>query len=77
MLSGKKARVDHMTLLGGSEMTAGVVVLGLAVLLTLFLRRRGRRVQEFSALFLALVPVSVLLMYVVGIMLILHGAGVV
>ena len=62
-----------MSLIGGGELTAGLVILVLAALLTLGLRRRGLRLGYPSALFLALVPVSVLLFLILGVMLILHG----
>ena len=66
-----------MTWLGGSELTAGMAILVLATLLTLWLRRRGRSGTAPSALFLSLVPVSVLLFFVIGFMLIMHGVGLV
>ena len=62
-----------MSLMGGGELTAGLVILVLAALVTLGLRRRGLRVGYPSALFLSLVPVSVLLFLILGVMLILHG----
>jgi hypothetical protein len=67
-----------MTVLGGSEVTAGVAILVVAMFIFLALRRRGRRIGEAdpSALFMSLVPVSVLFLFVVGVMLILHGFGI-
>lgn len=66
-----------MTLMGGSELTAGLAVLVLATLVTAWLRRRGRTAEDPSALFLSIVPVSVLLLFVLGFMLIMHGFRVV
>ncbi len=66
-----------MTLMGGGELTAGVVILALATLLTIWLRRRGRMGGEPSALFLSIVPVSILLLFVIGFMAIMHGLRVV
>jgi hypothetical protein len=66
-----------MTWLGGSELTAGIAMLAVTTLLAFVLRRRGRKAETPSALFLALVPVSVLLMFVIGFMLIVHGIGLV
>ena len=64
-----------MTWLGGSEFTVGLVIVVLAALLTVALTRRGRRMgtQMPSNLFMAFVPVSMVVCYVVGVMLILHG----
>ena len=64
-----------MSWLGGSELIAGVVILALAFMVSLALRRRN--VTEPSALGIALLPISVLLVFVIGIVLILHGIGMV
>jgi hypothetical protein len=64
-----------MSWLDGSALIAGIVVLGLAIVVSLALRRRN--VKEPSAMGMALLPISVLLVFVIGIVLVLHGVGMV
>jgi hypothetical protein len=64
-----------MSWLDGSALIAGIVVLALAFIVSLALRRRN--VTEPSALGMALLPISVLLVFVIGIVLVLHGVGMV
>ena len=65
-----------MDWLTGSELVGGCVVLGLALLLTWALRKR-KMDKPPSALGLALVPISVLLVFVLGFVLIAHGIGLI
>jgi hypothetical protein len=57
-------------LFGGGELTAGIAI---ATLLTIWLRRRRVQVEKPSALFLSLVPLAFLLIYIMGVILVLHS----
>jgi len=61
-----------VSLLGGSEAIVGIVVLVLVWLATRILQKRNVGKQA-SGLGMALGPVTILLAFVVGVVLILHG----
>jgi ABC-type transporter Mla maintaining outer membrane lipid asymmetry permease subunit MlaE len=61
-------------LLGGSEAIVGIVVLVLVWLATRVLQKRNVG-RQATALGMALGPVTILLGFVVGVVLVLHGTG--
>jgi hypothetical protein len=63
-----------MNLIAGSEVIIGVVVIALVWLTTRFLSARSAGKQA-SGLGMALVPVTILLVFVLGVVMILNGSG--
>lgn len=63
-----------MSLLGGSEAIVGIVVLVLVWLATRVLQKRNVG-RQATGLGMALGPVTILLGFVVGVVLVLHGTG--
>jgi hypothetical protein len=61
-------------LLGGSEAIVGIVVLVLVWLATRVLQKRNVG-RQATGLGMALGPVTILLGFVVGVVLVLHGTG--
>jgi hypothetical protein len=61
----------HMTLLDGSELIVGIVVIALTFAAGIALRRRN--IEAPSALGMALIPVTLLVAFVSGVVLILTG----
>lgn len=62
-----------MSWLSGGELVIGIAVLVAAVLVSMALGRR--KVETPSAIGMALLPISVLLVFVIGFVLVMHGSG--
>jgi hypothetical protein len=63
-----------MNVFAGSEIIIGIAIIALVWLMTRFLSARTAGKQA-SGLGMALVPVTVLLVFVIGVVMILNGSG--